>query len=136
MSGIPAFWNDSSKSGLGQGFRIEERNFIGLIFWLPVMAEYSVTQNPQLGTRNPNLAIRNMQDEILRPRMKLHKVKKRTAEPKNIEYRMSKDGIASLRHFFIKIDRIHSFDIRHSLFDIRYSLFQSFSFDQTGRFSG
>jgi len=50
MSGIPAFWNDSSKSGLGQGFRIEERNFIGLIFWLPVMAEYSVTQNPQLGT--------------------------------------------------------------------------------------
>ena len=28
-------------------------------------------------------------------RVKLHKVKKRTAEPKNIECRMSKDGIAS-----------------------------------------
>ncbi|CAB1081379.1 hypothetical protein D1AOALGA4SA_9032 [Olavius algarvensis Delta 1 endosymbiont] len=27
---------------------------------------------------------------------------------------------------FYKIDRIHSFDIRHSLFDIRYSLFHSF----------
>jgi hypothetical protein len=60
--------------------------------------------------------------------MELHKVKKRTAEPKNIECRMSKDGIASLSHFF-KIDRstqklttgrIHSFDIRHSSFDIRF----------------
>ncbi|CAB1082911.1 hypothetical protein D1AOALGA4SA_10502 [Olavius algarvensis Delta 1 endosymbiont] len=30
---------------------------------------------------------------------------------------------------FYKIDRIHSFDIRHSLFDIRYSFFQSFFFD-------
>jgi hypothetical protein len=27
--------------------------------------------------------------------MKLHEFKKRTAEPQNIEYRMSKDGIAS-----------------------------------------
>jgi hypothetical protein len=93
MSGIPAFWNDSSKSGLGQGFRIEERNFIGLIFSLRVMAECSATRTPQLGTRNPNLATRNTQHEILRPRMKLHKVKKRTAacdelsrvEPKNVE---------------------------------------------------
>ena len=34
---------------------------------------------------------------------------------------------------FFKIDRIHHFDIRHSLFDIRYSLFQSFLFDLTGR---
>ena len=31
--------------------------------------------------------------------VKLHKVKKRTAEPQNIEYRMSKDGIASLNLF-------------------------------------
>jgi hypothetical protein len=31
-----------------------------------------------------------------------------------------KDGIASLSHFFIEIDRIHSFDIRYSEFDIRY----------------
>ncbi|CAB1078360.1 hypothetical protein D1AOALGA4SA_6110 [Olavius algarvensis Delta 1 endosymbiont] len=35
---------------------------------------------------------------------------------------------------FNKIDRIHSFDIRYSLFDNRYSLFRSFLFDQTGRF--
>ena len=40
----------------------------------------------------------------------------------------------SLRSVFIKIDRIHYFDIRYSLFDIRYSLFQSFWFDQTGSF--
>ncbi|CAB1078977.1 hypothetical protein D1AOALGA4SA_6695 [Olavius algarvensis Delta 1 endosymbiont] len=31
---------------------------------------------------------------------------------------MSKGGIASLSLF--KIDRIHSFDIRYSLFEIRY----------------
>jgi len=45
-------------------------------------------------------------------RMKLHKVKKRTAacdelsrvEPKNVECRMSKDGIASLT-LFLKTDR-------------------------------
>ncbi|CAB1083697.1 hypothetical protein D1AOALGA4SA_11239 [Olavius algarvensis Delta 1 endosymbiont] len=42
----------------------------------------------------------------------------------NVECRMTNDGIASLNQF--KIDRIHSFDIRHSLFNIRYSLFQSF----------
>jgi hypothetical protein len=51
------------------------------------------------------------------PYMKLHKVKKRTAEPKNIECRMSKDGIASgfafgydptgRSLFFLKMDRIH-----------------------------
>jgi hypothetical protein len=40
----------------------------------------------------------------------------------------------SLREIFFKIDRIHPFDIRHSLIDIRYSLFQSFFSDQTGRF--
>jgi len=51
--------------------------------------------------------------------MKLHKVKKRTAEPKNIEYRMSKGGIAALGLFY-KIDRIPSFDIRYSVFDIRF----------------
>jgi hypothetical protein len=32
---------------------------------------------------------------------------------------MSKDGFASLSLFF-KMDRIHYFDIRHSLFDIRF----------------
>jgi hypothetical protein len=40
------------------------------------------------------------------------------------EAEMMKCGIAALSLF--KIDRIHYFDIRHSLFDIRYSLFQSF----------
>jgi len=30
------------------------------------------------------------------------------------------------------LDRIHYFDIRHSLFDIRYSLFQSFFYNQNG----
>jgi len=51
--------------------------------------------------------------------MKLHKVKKRTAEPKNIEYRMSKDGIASLI-LFLKMDRIHysMFDVGRSMFDV------------------
>jgi hypothetical protein len=61
--------------------------------------------------------------------MKLYEFKKRTAEPQNIEYRMSKGRIASLNHFY-KIDRIHYFDIRHMSagggFIIRYSLFQSF----------
>ncbi|CAB1069980.1 hypothetical protein D1AOALGA4SA_811 [Olavius algarvensis Delta 1 endosymbiont] len=38
---------------------------------------------------------------------------------------MSKVGIA-LHSLFNKIDRIHSFDIRCSLFDIRYSPFCSF----------
>jgi hypothetical protein len=52
------------------------------------------------------------------------------SEPQNIEYRISKCGIARaaqalpqrrrLRalslHLFVKIDRIHSFDIRYSLF--------------------
>jgi len=42
----------------------------------------------------------NAEVESLKAYMKLHKVKKRTAEPKNIEYRMSKDGIASLILFF------------------------------------
>jgi len=52
--------------------------------------------------------------------MKLHKVKKRTAEPKNIEYRMSKDGIASLTLFLKKMDRIHysMFDVGRSMFDV------------------
>jgi hypothetical protein len=51
---------------------------------------------------------------------------------------MSKDGIARAaqalaprvaQSFFYKMDGIH-------YFDIRYSLFQSFCFDLTGRFSG
>jgi len=37
--------------------------------------------------------------------MKLHKVKKRTVEPQNVECRMSKDGIASLTLFFKLIVR-------------------------------
>jgi hypothetical protein len=51
-------------------------------------------------------------------------------EPQNVE------GWNRFAQSFFKIDRIHYFDIRHSLFDIRYSLFQSFFSDQTGRFSG
>jgi hypothetical protein len=47
------------------------------------------------------------------------------SEPQNIEYRMSKGGFASLSLFY-KIDRIHYFDIRHSLF-------YRFYFDLTGR---
>jgi hypothetical protein len=43
------------------------------------------------------------------------RVKQRTAEPQNIEYRMSKGGIASLRLF--KIDRIH-----YSMFDVGSSM--------------
>ncbi|CAB1055707.1 hypothetical protein D1BOALGB6SA_440 [Olavius sp. associated proteobacterium Delta 1] len=39
---------------------------------------------------------------MLTPHMKLQEVKKRTAEPQNIEYRMSKGGFASLSHLFIK----------------------------------
>jgi len=31
--------------------------------------------------------------------MKLDEVKKRTAEPQNVEFRMSKDGFASLKLF-------------------------------------
>jgi hypothetical protein len=64
--------------------------------------------------------------------MKLHEFKKRTAEPQNIEYRMSKGGIASLSHFY-KIDRIHYFDIRHLSagggFIIRYLQSASGGFD-------
>jgi len=52
----------------------------------------------------------------------------KTSEPQNVE------GWFRFAQSFFKIDRIHPFDIRHSLFDIRYSLFQSFFFDQTGRF--
>ena len=63
-------------------------------------------------------------------------------EQRTAEYRLSKCGIAlrgvgvrtstsrRLRSiFFLKIDRIHSFDIR-------YSLFQGFFFDLTGHFFG
>jgi len=45
----------------------------------------------------------------------------------NVECRLTNGGIASLSLF--KIDRIH-------YFDIRYSLFQSFFLDLTGRFFG
>jgi ABC-type cobalt transport system substrate-binding protein len=37
---------------------------------------------------------------------------------------------------YLKIDRIHSFVNRQSSIVIRYSIFQSFFFDQTGRFFG
>ncbi len=50
--------------------------------------------------------------------MKLHKVKKRTAEPQNIEYRMSKGGIASLDLFIKQIEYI----IRCWTLDVRCSL--------------
>jgi len=68
--------------------------------------------------------------------MKLQEVKKRTAEPQNIEYANVEGWIRFAQSFFYEIDRIHSFDIRHSLFDIRYSLLKVSIFDQTGRFSG
>jgi hypothetical protein len=61
-------------------------------------------------------------------RVKLHKVKKRTAEPKNIECRMSKDGIASLTFFLKQTEYINSmFDVRRSLvsFSIRLAAFQA-----------
>jgi len=82
--------------------------------------------------------------------MKLHKVKKRTAacdelsrvEPKNIECRMSKDGIAlglrsqfcevcSLTLFF-KTDRIHysMFDVQCSMFDVHFLVNSSFETSQ------
>jgi hypothetical protein len=48
--------------------------------------------------------------------------KQRTAECRMSNRRMSKEGFALLSSFYKK-DRIHSFDIRHSLFDIRYSFF-------------
>ena len=62
--------------------------------------------------------------------MKLQEVKKRTAEPQNIEYRMSKGGFASSfafgydptgRSVFYKIDRStkKAHDRRHALFDVR-----------------
>jgi len=61
-------------------------------------------------------------------RMKLYEFKKRTAEPGKSEpqnrrimnRRISKEGIATLVLFLAKIDRIPSFDRRHSLFDIRF----------------
>jgi len=76
--------------------------------------------------------------------MKLHEIIKRTVEPQNIEYRMSKGEIARAAQalaprvalsFLAKIDRIPYFDVLYSLFDIRYSLFQSFFLDLTGCFS-
>ena len=49
--------------------------------------------------------------------MKLNKVKKRTAEPQNIEYRMSKGGIASL--YLLKYKRHYGwFDIDSSFIEI------------------
>jgi hypothetical protein len=64
-------------------------------------------------------------------RMELHEFKQRTAEPQNIEYRISnvEGRFRFAQSFFYKIDRIRSFDIHYSIFDIRYSLFQSFFFD-------
>ena len=51
--------------------------------------------------------------------MKLHEFK---SEPQNIEYRTAEcRSVESLRSVFFKIDRIHYFDIRHSLFDVRVS---------------
>jgi hypothetical protein len=75
--------------------------------------------------------------------MKLQKIK---SEPQNSRIknrRISKGGFTraaqalpqrqrlrgvctACRSFFFKIDRIHSFDIRYSLFDIRYSLLLKF----------
>ena len=59
--------------------------------------------------------------------MKLQLVK---SEPQIIECRISNvEGRLRCAHsFFIKTDRIHSFEIRHSWFDIRYSLFRQILF--------
>jgi len=53
--------------------------------------------------------------------MKYGIVKKRTAEYRISNRRISKGGFALLSPLN-KIDRIRYFDIRYSLFDIRYSL--------------
>ncbi|CAB1081596.1 hypothetical protein D1AOALGA4SA_9244 [Olavius algarvensis Delta 1 endosymbiont] len=59
------------------------------------------------------------------------------ANRRTAEYRISNvEGWNRFAQSFYKIDRIHSFDIRHSLFDIRYSLFQGFFFDLTGSLFG
>jgi hypothetical protein len=55
--------------------------------------------------------------------LKLHENKKANRRITNDDGRMTKDGIATLSHFY-KIDRMPYFDIRNSLFDIRYSLFK------------
>ncbi|CAB1059337.1 hypothetical protein D1BOALGB6SA_4099 [Olavius sp. associated proteobacterium Delta 1] len=48
-----------------------------------------------------------------------HKFK---SEPQNIEYRTTefRRKVSLCSVFFCKIDRMHSFDIRHSVFDIRF----------------
>jgi hypothetical protein len=46
-------------------------------------------------------------------------VEQRTAEPQNNEPQ-NVEGWIRFAQSFYKIDRIHSFDIRHSLFDIRF----------------
>ena len=48
-----------------------------------------------------------------------YEVKKRTAEPQNIECRMSKDGIASLSLFKNRQNTL--FDVGRSMFDVRCS---------------
>ncbi|CAB1085305.1 hypothetical protein D1AOALGA4SA_12793 [Olavius algarvensis Delta 1 endosymbiont] len=55
--------------------------------------------------------------------MKLHAILKENSS--TAEYRITKfEGWFRFAQLFLnRIDRIHSFDIRHSLFDIRYSLF-------------
>jgi hypothetical protein len=53
--------------------------------------------------------------------IRLHRVEKRTAEPQNIEYRMSKGGIAALNLIIKQTEYLTStFDIHYSIFDIRF----------------
>ncbi len=49
-----------------------------------------------------------------------------SSEPQNNEYRTAefRRVVSLCSFFFYKIDRIHSFDIRYSLFVIRYFIFQ------------
>jgi len=51
----------------------------------------------------------------------MNATKKKTAEYRISNRKISKEGFALLSHF-IKKDRIPSFDLRYSIFSIRYSL--------------
>jgi hypothetical protein len=60
------------------------------------------------------------------------RAEQRTAEYRISNRRISKDGFAALSLFLNR----QNTSLRHSIFIIRYSLFQSFFYDQTGRFVG
>jgi hypothetical protein len=83
---------------------------------------------PLLGARFQVFRPRRIEDMLLRlpfltPCMKLHIVRTANRRISNIEPQ-NVEGWNRFAQSFFKIDRIHYFDIRHSLFDIRYSLFR------------